>query len=63
MQYACTFRIQSLILNVHMYVFMYMYVITILSFQCDLPYDVDAYNVRVQDVLNAYIEVESGIEV
>ena len=39
------------------------HIVTILSFQCDLPYDVDSYNVRVQDVLNAYIEVESGIEV
>ena len=29
----------------------------------DLPYDVESYNVKLQDVLNAYLEVETGIEV
>lgn len=28
----------------------------------DLPYDADGHNVRLQDVLNAYLEVETGIE-
>ena len=34
-----------------------------LPLQSDLPYDTDAHNVRLQDVLNAYVEVETGIEV
>ena len=36
---------------------------TLSSSQSDLHFDSDGHNVRLQDVLNAYLEVETGIEV
>ena len=35
----------------------------VLFHKVDLPYDVESYTVKLQDVLNAYLEVETGIEV
>lgn len=38
-------------------------IVVFYSWKVDLSYDVESYKVKLQDVLNAYLEVETGIEV